>query len=69
MNINREKHEQFLRETIKNLGISEVVYVTENAYDGGYEVRVGTHDFFVDYETLDEKDGGYIADRLKSYDA
>ncbi len=32
---------------------SDVIYVTPNHYDGGYEVRVGTVDFFVDYEAID----------------
>ncbi len=62
-------HEEFLRQTIKDFGIDEVVYVTENTYDGGYEVRVGTHDFFVDYEALEEKNEAYIKERLKSYAA
>jgi len=67
MHEHAEEHEKFLRQAIKDFGIDEVVYVTENTYDGGYEVRVGTHDFFVDYEALEEKNGVYIKERLKSY--
>ena len=39
---------------------SEGVYVTANHYDGGYEVRVGTVDFFVDYESIDADDDAVI---------
>jgi hypothetical protein len=69
MHEKHEAHERFLRDTIKALGIKEVVYMEDNAYDGGYEVRVGTHDFFVDYEILDEEDAEYIKERMKGYDA
>ena len=67
MHANAERHEAFLRSAVKDLGIDEVVYVTENAYDGGYEVRVGTHDFFIDYDALEEKDTEFIRERLKGY--
>jgi hypothetical protein len=67
MHVHAKEHEQFLRDTIKALGITEVVYVTENAYDGGYEIRVGTHDFFVEYEVPEEHDEAFIKERLKNY--
>lgn len=35
---------------------SDGVYITANHYDGGYEVRVGSVDFFVDYESIDADD-------------
>ncbi len=67
MHAHAQEHEAFLRKTIKDMGVKEVVYVTENAYDGGYEVRVGTTDFFVDYEALEEEDADYIRERMKNY--
>ncbi|MFA5946263.1 MAG: hypothetical protein WC802_05155 [Patescibacteria group bacterium] len=67
MHEHAQAHEEFIRQTVKGMGIKEVVYVTENTYDGGYEVRVGTFDFFVDYETLDEEDTEYIREQLKKY--
>ena len=56
----REMDEQYIRETLKKLGSDELVYVTPNTYDGGYEVRMGTLDFFVDYETIDAKDETHL---------
>ncbi|MCR4311669.1 MAG: hypothetical protein NUV56_00125 [Candidatus Uhrbacteria bacterium] len=52
----QQKDQEYLRNILKKSGISEVIYVTENTYDGGYEVRCGTLDFFVDYETIDDGD-------------
>lgn len=51
-----QKDETFLRQTLKDGGFVDTVYITENAYDGGYEVRLGSLDFFVDYETIDDGD-------------
>lgn len=49
------KDELWLRERVGKQ-TAETVYVTPNHYDGGYEVRVGTLDFFVDYESIDAND-------------
>jgi hypothetical protein len=62
-----KEHEEFLRKAVKDMGITDLVYITENAYDGGYEVRVGTTDFFVDYEAAEEQDQAYIKERMKNY--
>lgn len=67
MHANHEKHEAFIRGVVKDLHIDEVVYVEENSYDGGYEVRVGTLDFFVDYETLEEGDKETLLKYLAPY--
>ena len=64
MHERKEIHEAFLRQTLQTLGVEDAVYVTENSYDGGYEVRVGSCDFFVDYETADEEDAEYIKKQL-----
>ena len=47
--------ESFIRQHVaKTTG--ETVYITPNHYDGGYEVRVGSLDFFVDYDSIDAGD-------------
>lgn len=61
---NREADEKFLRDAVKQSGVDDVVYVSENTYDGGYEVRVGTLDFFVDYETIDDKDAACVCKKV-----
>lgn len=48
--------EQFIREVLRKNGVIDVIYVTPNTYDGGYEVRAGTLDFFVEYGTIDDRD-------------
>lgn len=57
---NREHDEAWIRDTVKQAGIDEVVYIIANQYDGGYEVRVGVADVFVDYETIDGRDGSWL---------
>lgn len=52
---NREDDERWIRAHIPP-EVEESVYVTPNHYDAGYEVRVGTVDFFVDYESIDADD-------------
>jgi hypothetical protein len=64
MHERKDIHEAFLRQALQALGVEDAVYITENSYDGGYEIRVGSCDFFVDYETADEKDAEYIKKRL-----
>lgn len=59
-----EKDEAFLRAVIKDGGLTDTVYINENTYDGGYEVRCGTLDFFVDYEAIDDGDGAAILERF-----
>ena len=61
---NREADEEFLRGAVKRSGVDDVVYISDNAYDGGYEVRVGTLDFFVDYETIDDNDAAYVCKKV-----
>lgn len=58
-----QKDAQWIRERIGSK-IPEVVYVTHNHYDGGYEVRVGSIDFFVDYESIDANDASHIEKNL-----
>jgi hypothetical protein len=57
---NRETDEQWIRDTVKQAGVDELVYVTPNHYDGGYEVKVGVSDVFVDYGAIDAGDGAWI---------
>ncbi|MFA5946508.1 MAG: hypothetical protein WC813_00600 [Patescibacteria group bacterium] len=64
MHERKEIHEAFLRQALQAMGVEDAVYVTENSYDGGYEIRVGSCDFFVDYETADEEDAEYIKKQL-----
>ena len=52
---NQVTDEAFIRQHIAKTS-GDVVYITPNHYDGGYEVRVGSLDFFVDYETIDAAD-------------
>lgn len=52
---NRGDDEQWIRSKIPKI-VTETVYMTPNHYDAGYEVRVGTLDFFVDYESIDAND-------------
>lgn len=56
---NREDDEQWIRSKIPKT-VTEMVYMTPNHYDAGYEVRVGTVDFFVDYESIDANDDAII---------
>lgn len=53
----KERDELWIREKVRGKA-DETVYITPNHYDGGYEVRVGTVDFFVDYESIDRDDSG-----------
>lgn len=50
-----EKDEAWIRDHAR-MRAADTVYVTANRYDGGYEVRVGNVDFFVDYESIDADD-------------
>lgn len=60
---NRETDEQWIRTQAKARS-EDGVYITPNHYDGGYEVRVGTVDFFVDYESIDANDVSIFAKYL-----
>ncbi len=60
---NAATDETFIRESLQKNGVRETVYVAANTYDGGYEVRAGTVDFFVDYETIDDGDEKTIIER------
>jgi hypothetical protein len=60
---NQPIDEQFIRQHItKTTGqnTTEAIYITPNHYDGGYEVRVGSLDFFVDYDSIDASDTSLI---------
>lgn len=48
---NREDDEAWIRAQLGSR--PDAIYITPNHYDGGYEVRIGSLDFFVDYETID----------------
>lgn len=52
----RERDERWIRDAVKQTGIDETVYITPNQYDGGYEVRIGVNDVFVDYGAIDADD-------------
>ncbi|HRH32065.1 MAG TPA: hypothetical protein PLK06_01945 [bacterium] len=52
----KDKDEAWIREVIRQAGFDDVVYISQNHYDGGYEVRVGTADVFVDYGAIDAQD-------------
>ncbi len=62
---NRDDDERWIKVHIPKT-VSEMVYVTPNHYDAGYEVRVGTVDFFVDYESIDANDDRIIQKYLSS---
>ncbi len=51
--------EAFIRQHVAKVS-GETVYITPNHYDGGYEVRVGSLDFFVDYESIDASDTSFM---------
>lgn len=57
---NREQDEQWIRDTVSKAGIDEVVYIAPNHYDGGYEVRVGVLDVFVEYGAIDDADEAWV---------
>ena len=59
---NRETDEQWIRDTVKRAGVDELVYITPNHYDGGYEVKVGTAEMFVDYGAIDGQDTGWLSE-------
>lgn len=59
----KEQDEQWLRNGIAAHS-KQIVYITPNHYDGGYEIRVDTLDFFIDYETIDANDTTILAQRL-----
>lgn len=52
----RDTDEQWIRDTLKRAGVVELVYITPNHYDGGYEVKVGTGEVFVDYGAIEAND-------------
>lgn len=56
---NREDDERWIRSKIPKT-VTETVYIAPNHYDAGYEVRMGTVDFFVDYESIDANDDAII---------
>lgn len=55
---NHANDEQWIKAKIGS--VEDSVYITPNHYDGGYEIRVGTVDFFVDYESIDADDDAII---------
>ncbi len=57
----RERDEQWLHDTVKQAGLHEIVYVSPNHYDGGYEIRVGVNDVFVDYAAIDGGDQTWVS--------
>ena len=56
--LEQDKHR--IRAAIQAAGINEIVYISPNHYDGGYEVRVGTRDIFVEYPVLDAGEGNWV---------
>ena len=59
----RDQDEQWIRDTVKAAGVDELIYITPNHYDGGYEVKIGTREVFVDYGAIDAKDTVWIKSR------
>jgi hypothetical protein len=57
---NLEQDQSWIKQVINRTRTDEVVYITPNHYDGGYEVRVGTSDVFVDYPTIDSQDTNWV---------
>ncbi len=53
------KDEQWIREHIGDK-VTETIYLMPNHYDAGYEVRIGSLDFFVDYDSIDANDDTII---------
>ena len=51
----REEDEEWIRARVRERA-DDIIYITPNHYDGGYEVRAGTIDFFVGYESIDGND-------------
>lgn len=64
MTRDKSKDEAWLREVLQQSGIKDTVYIRQNHYDGGYEVRVGVTDVFVEYEAIDDQELSWI-DRLR----
>ncbi len=64
MTRDKSKDEAWLREVLQQSGIIDTVYITQNHYDGGYEIRVGVTDVFVEYEVIDAQELDWI-DRLR----
>lgn len=62
---NKEQDESWLREVLRQLQLDEPIYISANHYDGGYEVRVGSVDVFVDYESIDKQETFWLA-KLKA---
>jgi hypothetical protein len=43
----------------------ETVYVRHEYYDGGYEVRLGTYTFFLEYGVIDNAEEEWVKGLLK----
>ncbi len=61
----QQKDEQWIRDVCTQYVPSETLYVRHEYYDGGYEVRVGSYTFFIEYEVIDASDEAWIAALLK----
>lgn len=57
---NQEQDEQWIRGVCTKYLPQETVYVRHEYYDGGYEVRVGTYTFFLEYGILDENEEAWV---------
>ncbi|MFZ2681858.1 MAG: hypothetical protein WAZ14_02075 [Patescibacteria group bacterium] len=57
----RESDEKWIRDVIKQAHIDELVYVTPNHYDGGYEVKIGTTAVFVEYGAVDARETAWLS--------
>ncbi|MBP9827637.1 hypothetical protein KBC55_00595 [Patescibacteria group bacterium] len=60
-----EYDKRFITEAVKRSGVKEAIYITPNLYDGGYEVRVGSEDFFFEYPVIDGGDKDHIENEVK----
>lgn len=61
----QQKDEQWIRQMCTMLVPSQTVYVRHEYYDGGYEVRVGSYTFFIEYEVIDRSDVLWCKELLK----
>lgn len=60
----QQKDEQWIRDVCTRFVPSETLYVRHEYYDGGYEVRVGSYTFFMEYEVLDHADEDWVRQLL-----
>jgi hypothetical protein len=53
---NQESDEQWIRDVCTKYAPGNTVYIRRGHYDGGYEIRVGSYTFFIEYEAIDDNE-------------